>query len=99
MDKTGRNGLRIGDTTLPDFKERYQKLVDKHLSMLTALYGEVEDFSEREKAFFEAVELLQQFPLVDSEHLVTIILNRVKPYLQKAHRALCLISTLAPTLL
>src|SRR6478672_11380790 len=36
MDKTGRNGLRIGDITLPDFKERYQKLVDKHTSMLQA---------------------------------------------------------------
>jgi adenylosuccinate synthase len=52
MDKTGRNGLRIGDITLPDFKERYQKLVDKHTSMLQSLYGEVADFSEREQACF-----------------------------------------------
>ena len=81
MDKTGRNGLRIGDTTLPDFKERYQKLVDKHASMLTALYGGVEDFSEREKAFFEAIELLQQFPLVDSEHLVNEYLKAGKTIL------------------
>jgi adenylosuccinate synthase len=70
MDKTGRNGLRIGDITLPDFKDRYQKLVDKHTSMLQAMYGEVADFSEREAAFFEAVEYIKQFPLVDSEHLV-----------------------------
>jgi adenylosuccinate synthase len=70
MDKTGRNGLRIGDILLPDFKERYQKLTDKHTSMLQALYGEVADFSEREAAFFEAVEPIRQFPLVDSEHLV-----------------------------
>ena len=70
MDKTGRNGLRIGDITLPDFKERYQKLVDKHVSMLKSLYGEVADFSEREKAFFEAIEMIRKFPLVDSEHLV-----------------------------
>src|ERR1700733_12805690 len=32
MDKTGRNGLRIGDITLTDFKEKYQKLRDKHVS-------------------------------------------------------------------
>jgi adenylosuccinate synthase len=70
MDKTGRNGLRIGDITLPDFKDRYQKLVDKHTSMLQAMYGEVADFSEREAAFFEAIEYIKQFPLVDSEHLV-----------------------------
>ena len=81
MDKTGRNGLRIGDTTLPDFKERYQKLVDKHVSMLTALYGEVEDFSEREKAFLEAVEFLKQFPLVDSEHLINNYLEEGKKVL------------------
>ncbi|MBE9584419.1 adenylosuccinate synthase [Mucilaginibacter sp. JRF] len=70
MDKTGRNGLRIGDVTLPDFKERYNKLVEKHKSMLQSLYGEVADFSEREQAFFEAIDLIKQFPLVDSEHLV-----------------------------
>lgn len=70
MDKTGRNGLRIGDITLPTFKEKYQKLVDKHTSMLQALYGDVADFSEREKLFFEACEFLAQFPLVDSEHMV-----------------------------
>ena len=78
MDKTGRNGLRIGDVTLPDFKERYQKLVDKHTSMLQSLYGEVADFSEREQAFFEAIELIKKFPLVDSEHLVNNYLRHSK---------------------
>lgn len=78
MDKTGRNGLRVGDTTLPDFKERYQKLVDKHVSMLTALYGEVADFSEQEKAFFEAVGFINKFPLVDSEHVVNDYLKSGK---------------------
>jgi adenylosuccinate synthase len=70
MDKTGRNGLRIGDILLPDFKERYEKLRGKHTSMLQALYGEVADFSEREAAFFEAIELIKKFELVDSEHYV-----------------------------
>jgi len=70
MDKTGRNGLRVGDVTLPDFKERYKKLTDKHLTMLEALYGETPDLTERNQAFFEAVELIKKFPLVDSEHLV-----------------------------
>ena len=78
MDKTGRNGLRIGDITLPDFKERYEKLVAKHTSMLEALYGDVVDFSEREAAFFEALELLKQFPLVDSEHQVNDYIKQGK---------------------
>src|ERR1700734_1853408 len=81
MDKTGRNGLRIGDVTLPDFKERYQKLTDKHISMLQALYGEVPDFSEREQAFFEAIELLKKFRLGDSEHFVNGYLKAGKKVL------------------
>ncbi|HEY2581056.1 MAG TPA: adenylosuccinate synthase, partial [Mucilaginibacter sp.] len=81
MDKTGRNGLRVGDITQPNFKEHYQKLADKHVSMLNALYGEVDDFSDREKAFFEAVELIKQFPLVDSEHLVNNYLKQGKKVL------------------
>lgn len=34
MDKTGRNGLRVGDILLPDFMERYQALKEKHLFQL-----------------------------------------------------------------
>ena len=81
MDKTGRNGLRIGDITLPDFEERYKKLSDKHLAMLEALYGEAPDLTERNQAFFEAVELIKQFPLVDSEHLVNNYLKQGKKIL------------------
>ncbi|MFD2599764.1 adenylosuccinate synthase [Sphingobacterium corticis] len=69
MDKTGRNGLRVGDTTLPDFADRYEKLKQKHLSML-AHYGEIPDFADREKAFLDAIEFLKTIPHVDSEHLV-----------------------------
>src|SRR5690606_15949267 len=77
MDKTGRNGLRVGDTTLPDFMDRYQKLVDKHKSILTH-YGEIPDFSEREQAFLEAIEFLKTIPHVDSEHLVNRYLREGK---------------------
>jgi len=69
MDKTGRNGLRVGDTTLPDFQARYDKLVEKHKSILSH-YGEIPDFSEKEKQFFDAIEFLKTIPHVDSEHLV-----------------------------
>ena len=81
MDKTGRNGLRIGDVLQADFKERYQKLADKHVFMLHSMYGDVPDFSEREAAFFEAIELIKQFPLVDSEHLVNNYLKQGKKIL------------------
>lgn len=80
MDKTGRNGLRVGDTTLPNFKEKYQKLVDKHLSILKH-YGELPDFSEKEKTFFDAVEFLKSIPQVDSEHYVNQYLKEGKTVL------------------
>ncbi len=80
MDKTGRNGLRVGDTMLPDFRERYNRLVEKHKSILIH-YGEIPDFSEREAAFFEAVELLKQIPQVDSEHFVNQYLREGKTVL------------------
>lgn len=77
MDKTGRNGLRVGDTTLPDFMTRYERLVEKHKSILSH-YGEIPDFSEREQAFMEAVEFLKTIPHVDSEHLVNRYLREGK---------------------
>ena len=81
MDKTGRNGLRVGDILSANFKEQYQKLVNKHTSMLQALYGEVSDFSEREAAFFEAIELIKKFELVDSEHYVNGFIKQGKKIL------------------
>ncbi len=77
MDKTGRNGLRVGDTTLSDFKERYEKLKQKHLSMLSH-YGEIPDFTEKEEAFLAAIEFLKTIPHVDSEHLVNQYLKEGK---------------------
>lgn len=80
MDKTGRNGLRVGDTMLPDFNEKYDKLVNKHKSIL-AHYGEIPDFSEKEAAFFEAIEYLKSIPQVDSEHFVNQYLREGKTVL------------------
>ncbi|MFN8406466.1 MAG: adenylosuccinate synthase [Sphingobacteriaceae bacterium] len=80
MDKTGRNGLRVGDTMLPDFKERYDRLVTKHRAILTN-YGEIPDFAEKEIAFFEAIELLKTIPQVDGEHFVNHYLQNGKTIL------------------
>lgn len=80
MDKTGRNGIRVGDTMLPDFKEKYEKLVNKHKSILSH-YGEIPDFSEKESAFFDAIEFLKEIPQVDSEHFVNKYLSEGKTVL------------------
>jgi adenylosuccinate synthase len=80
MDKTGRNGLRVGDTTLPDFKERYNKLVEKHKEILSH-YDFEYDLTEKEAAFFEAIEYIKSIPHVDSEHFVNGYLKEGKTVL------------------
>ncbi|MFZ9056617.1 MAG: adenylosuccinate synthase [Flavobacteriaceae bacterium] len=71
MDKTGRNGIRVGDILTPKWEEKYQSLKAKHLNMLTA-YPENKDMELEvlEKAFFEGVALLRSFQIIDSEHYI-----------------------------
>jgi adenylosuccinate synthase len=73
MDKTGRNGLRVGDVMLPDFKEKYEKLKQKHLHLLAG-YDTQEDISQDiinwEKDFFAAVELLKKMNIVNGEYFL-----------------------------
>ncbi len=70
MDKTGRNGLRVGDIFSPSFKEKYQTLVDKHLSILEHYEGFEYDLKSLEPAFFEGIELLRSLTCVDSEQYI-----------------------------
>ena len=67
MDKTGRNGLRIGDVELPDFKSRYTRLVTKHKQLLNHFDFEY-DVEAMEKEWFDAIELLKDMHFIDSEH-------------------------------
>lgn len=70
MDKTGRNGLRMGDTESSDFASKYDDLKQKHLAMLERMNYEVTDLASEEKVWMDAIEFLRSFPLVDSEHYV-----------------------------
>jgi adenylosuccinate synthase len=67
MDKTGRNGLRVGDILAGDWEERYQKLKNKHLELLR-LYEEAPDWQEWEPAFFDAIEYLRGLNIVNGEY-------------------------------
>jgi adenylosuccinate synthase len=66
-DKVSRQGLRLGDVLAPDFKARYQKLVDSHKKIL-GFYQFEYDLAEAESAFFGAVEFIKTFNLVESEY-------------------------------
>ncbi|MDY0199948.1 MAG: adenylosuccinate synthase [Tenuifilaceae bacterium] len=69
MDKTGRNGLRVGDIISPNFMDRYNQLKNKHINILKQ-YDYQADIEQHEKAWFEGVEVLKQFKLIDSEYVV-----------------------------
>lgn len=69
MDKTGRNGLRVGDIEHSDFRNLYGQLVSKHRDLL-AHYDYDYDLAELEPAFFEGVELLKKLTLIDSEYVL-----------------------------
>jgi adenylosuccinate synthase len=69
MDKTGRNGLRVGDIELPDFSERYRALKAKHLQMLDGA-TQAFDLDEAESEWYEAVARLQELPLADTDILI-----------------------------
>jgi adenylosuccinate synthase len=68
MDKTGRNGLRLGDLELPDWKDRYNALAEKHQAMIHFYDVDIQyDLQELEAEFFTAVERLKTLQFIDSE--------------------------------
>lgn len=68
MDKTGRNGMRIGDLELDDWKEKYRALADKHEAMIDYYNVDIEyDLAELETEFFASVEALKKLSFIDSE--------------------------------
>ena len=82
MDKTGRNGLRVGDIELEDFKERYRALADKHEAMIAFYDVELQyNLKEMEDEFFAAVEDLKKLTFIDSEEYLNKALKEGKSIL------------------
>jgi adenylosuccinate synthase len=69
MDKTGRNGLRVGDLELPDFHKRFTKLEKKHDEIID--WGVIKQFNtnydDMQDEFLDALAYLKQFTFIDSE--------------------------------
>lgn len=68
MDKTGRNGLRVGDIFMPNFKEKYDALVEKHIGILKHHEGFEYNLQELEGPWMEGIEVLKGLTAIDSEH-------------------------------
>ena len=69
MDKTGRNGLRVGDISLKNFKDKYYALVEKHKQLLKH-YDFEYDLKEIEDKWFEGIDALKQLKHIESEHYI-----------------------------
>ena len=70
MDKTGRNGIRVGDAISPRFMEKYQELKSKHMRVLS-LYPDFmvdqDALAEAESAFMKGINFLRSLPIVNGE--------------------------------
>ncbi|OAB78509.1 adenylosuccinate synthase [Cochleicola gelatinilyticus] len=68
MDKTGRNGIRIGDLELENWQDKYRALANKHEAMIDFYNVDVQyDLADLEAEFFAAVETLKRLTFIDSE--------------------------------
>ena len=69
MDKTGRNGLRVGDISDPNFTKKYEKLKNKHIQILN-FYDFDYELEELERCWFESLNCLKRFPHIESEYFI-----------------------------
>ena len=71
MDKTGRNGIRVGDIINNDWEKKYFKLKKKHLNIISNFQDKVKiSINELESDFFKGVECLKTFDLIESENFL-----------------------------
>jgi adenylosuccinate synthase len=80
MDKTGRNGLRVGDILSPSFPEKYTKLKNKHIEFLKQFDYQY-NIDEYETYWFKGVEDMKRFQIIDSEFALNNYLQNSKKIL------------------
>ncbi len=80
MDKTGRNGLRVGDIEQSNFKEKFDQLYQKHLQLLK--FYNWQDINETPiKEWFESIEFLKQLQMIDGEQYINDAITKGKKVL------------------
>ncbi|MEC8459185.1 MAG: adenylosuccinate synthase [Bacteroidota bacterium] len=70
MDKTGRNGIRVGDILLNNFEELYRSLVNKHKQLLSGYSNFSYNLCELEEDWFTAINFIRKLDIIDSEPYV-----------------------------
>jgi adenylosuccinate synthase len=82
MDKTGRNGIRVGDLELENWKDKYNALTKKHLKMLNFFEVDIQyDLAELEEEFYKAIAVLKKLTFIDSENYLNQAINDGKTIL------------------
>jgi len=74
MDKTGRNGLRVGDIFLNNFNEKYNQLLAKHEELIK-FYNYSYNIESAQEEWFAAIEKIRGLEIIDSEIYVNTALN------------------------
>jgi adenylosuccinate synthase len=80
MDKTGRNGLRVGDIMDDNFLKKYNQLKQKHIELLR-LYDFSYNIEEQEKEWFNGIEEIRRYKIIDSEYEINHLLSSGKKVL------------------
>ncbi|MEY2937415.1 MAG: hypothetical protein RL062_4 [Bacteroidota bacterium] len=80
MDKTGRNGLRVGDILESNFATKYNELKEKHIKMLSQFSFDY-DLSNMEQEWLDSIEYLKTLTIIDSEHYLNNALKSGKKIL------------------
>ncbi len=73
-DKVGRNGLRAGEVLANNFREKYDEHLKNHLSLLRN-YDFSFDLKEYEAGWFEGIEVLKKFRIVNTEYLINRLIS------------------------
>jgi adenylosuccinate synthase len=76
MDKTGRNGLRVGDIISPQFMDRYNALKAKHEGLMAGYADFTYDVTEYEREWMQGIEILRSLQLIESEIVANDMLDR-----------------------
>ena len=84
MDKTGRNGMRVGDLELENWKDKYNALTEKHLKMLKFFDVQIEyNWKELEAEFVKRRDKLRTLQFIDSEEFLNQATKDKKTILAK----------------
>ena len=69
MDKTGRNGLRVGDLEMEGWNEKFENLINKHLNIISNFNVEIDfDIENLKKEFLSSIDYITELKFIDSEN-------------------------------